>query len=167
MAIRLAQRHLGDRDQVDGLLDQAVAELGTAVAELRAIAHGLRPLDLDGGLGSAIRSLTTGLPLPVTLDLDVDEVPDDIATTAYYVASEALANVVKHAGAENVAVAVSRIEDRLHLRVHDDGRGGAQARPGSGLAGLVDRVAAAGGRLSVASPAPRGTVIEAVLPCER
>jgi signal transduction histidine kinase len=142
-----------------------VAELSTAVAELRAIARGLRPLDLDSGLGPAIRSLTTGLPIPVVLDLDDGEVPDDVATTAYYVASEALANVIKHAGAESVAVSVARQGGHVHVRISDDGCGGAQARPGSGLAGLVDRVAAAGGRLSVESG--RGTRVEAVLPCAR
>jgi len=167
MAIRLAQRRLeaGSDQDVDGLLDQAVAELGTAVAELRAIAQGLRPLDLDAGLGPAIRSLTTGLPIPVRLDVLDDPVPDEIATTAYYVASEALANVVKHADAAAVDIRVARAADTLVLRVSDDGRGGAAPRPGSGLAGLVDRVAAAGGRLSVAPALPMGTTVEAVLPC--
>jgi signal transduction histidine kinase len=166
MAVRLAQRHLGDPGfDVNGLLDQAVAELSTAVAELRAIARGLRPLDLDSGLGPAIRSLTTGLPIPVVLELSEEEVPDDVATTAYYVASEALANVIKHADAETVAVSVARQGGHVHVRISDDGRGGAQPRPGSGLAGLVDRVAAAGGRLSVESG--RGTRVEAVLPCAR
>jgi len=166
MAVRLAQRHLGDPGfDVNGLLDQAVAELSTAVAELRAIARGLRPLDLDSGLGPAIRSLTTGLPIPVVLELSEEEVPDDVATTAYYVASEALANVIKHADAETVAVSVARQGGHVHVRISDDGRGGAQPRPGSGLAGLVDRVAAAGGRLSVESG--HGTRVEAVLPCAR
>jgi signal transduction histidine kinase len=166
MAVRLAQRHLGDPGfDVNGLLDQAVAELSTAVAELRGIARGLRPLDLDSGLGPAIRSLTTGLPIPVVLELDEEEVPDDVATTAYYVASEALANVIKHADAETVAVSVARQGGHVHVRISDDGRGGAQPRPGSGLAGLLDRVAAAGGRLSVESG--HGTRVEAVLPCAR
>jgi signal transduction histidine kinase len=157
---------------VNGLLDQAVAELSTAVAELRAIARGLRPLDLDSGLGPAIRSLATGLPIPVALELGIDgadeeEVPDDVATTAYYVASEALANVIKHAGAESVAVSVARQDGHVHVRISDDGCGGAKARPGSGLAGLVDRVAAAGGHLSVGAEPGRGTLVEAVLPCAR
>ena len=94
------------------------------------------------------------LPIPVALELDEEEVPDDVATTAYYVASEALANVIKHADAETVAVSVARQGGHVHVRISDDGCGGAQPRPGSGLAGLVDRVAAAGGRLSVAG---RGT----------
>ncbi|MCF7551094.1 histidine kinase [Pseudonocardia sp. WMMC193] len=165
MAIRLAQRRLdsGADEDVQGLLDQAVAELSTAVAELRAIAQGLRPLDLDAGLGPAIRSLTTGLPIPVRLEVAEDAVPDEVATTAYYVASEALANVVKHADAEAVDIRVERHPEHVLVRVSDDGRGGAVARPGSGLAGLVDRVAAAGGRLSVGGSA--GTTVEAILPC--
>jgi signal transduction histidine kinase len=174
MSIRIAQRHLSDegagaRAEIDGLLDQAVAELGTAVAELRAIAQGLRPLDLDSGLGPAIRSLTTALPIPVRLDVLDEDVPDEVATTAYYVASEALANVVKHADAENIDVCVIRRDGHVVVRVSDDGRGGAVARPGSGLAGLVDRVAAAGGRFSVGqgvgTDTATGTMIEAVLPC--
>ena len=88
-----------------------------------------------------------------------------MATTAYYVASEAIANAVKHADADTVAVRVARAATGTsRCRISDDGRGGAQPRPGSGLAGLVDRVAAAGGRLpwSAAGAAP---VVEAVLPC--
>jgi signal transduction histidine kinase len=106
----------------------------------------------------------TSLPVRVHLDLSDDPVPDEIATTAYYVASEALANVVKHAGAERVEVELAHHDGRIRLRISDDGRGGAAVRPGSGLAGLADRVAAAGGRLAVGEPG-RGTVVEAVLPC--
>jgi signal transduction histidine kinase len=165
MAIRLAQRRLeaGSEQDVNGLLDQAVAELSTAVAELRAIAQGLRPLDLDAGLGPAIRSLTTSLPIPVHLAVPDEPVPDEVATTAYYVASEALANVVKHSEAETVDIRVERHPAHVLVRVSDDGRGGAVARPGSGLAGLVDRVAAAGGTFSVGGA--MGTTVEAVLPC--
>lgn len=169
MAIRLAQRHLDDTGDgavdVHGLLDQAVAELGTAVAELRAIAHGLRPSTLDSGLAPALRSLAATVPIAVHLDVCDQPVPDQIATTAYYVASEALANAVKHADAERIEVSVARHDGRLRVRISDDGRGGAQARPGSGLAGLVDRVAAAGGHLAVEDGSPRGTLVEAVLPC--
>jgi len=170
MALRLAQRHLGDRDgdgavDVDGLLDQAVAELGTAVAELRGIAHGLRPSSLDDGLDVALRTLAGSLSLPVTLEVEVGAVADDIATTAYYVVSEAVTNVVKHAEAKWIGLRVTGGVAQLDVRVSDDGRGGALVRPGSGLAGLADRVAAAGGALRVDSPAGRGTVIQAVLPC--
>ena len=170
MALRLAQRHLGDGEghggvDVDGLLDQAVAELGTAVAELRGIAHGLRPSSLDDGLDVALRTLAGSLSLPVTLEVAVDAVADDVATTAYYVVSEAVTNVVKHAEAKWIGLRVTGGAAQLDVQVSDDGRGGALARPGSGLAGLADRVAAAGGALRVDSPAGRGTVIQAVLPC--
>ncbi len=167
MALRLAQRHLGDGSvDVDGLLDQAVAELATAVAELRQVAHGLRPSALDDGLHPALSSLTRTLPLPVDLHIDsADAVPEDVATTAYYVVNEAVTNTVKHAQARRIGPQVVQDDGALHVRVEDDGRGGAWVRPGSGLAGLADRVAATGGSLLVHSPAGRGTVIEAVLPC--
>jgi signal transduction histidine kinase len=166
MALRLAQRHIHDGAvDVDGLLDQSVAELGTAVAELRQIAHGLRPSTLDGGLGAALIALTQSVPMTVDLDVPDDQLPDAVATTAYYVASEALTNAVKHAEARRLGVWVVRSNGVVRVRISDDGRGGTTLRAGSGLAGLNDRVAALGGSLTVASPAGRGTVVEAVLPC--
>jgi signal transduction histidine kinase len=166
MRLRLGQRHLDDgTTDVAGLLDASVAELGTAVAELRQIAHGLRPASLDDGLHAALSGMTRSLPLTVRLHLDPDTLPDDLATTAYYVACEALTNAAKHAGAGEVAVRVAREEATVRIRVEDDGCGGATVRPGSGLAGLTDRVAAAGGGLTLTSPRGRGTVLEAVLPC--
>lgn len=166
MALRLAQRHLDDGTvDVDGLLDQGVAELGTAVAELRQLAHGLRPSSLDDGLGPALAALTSGMPMPVELDVRAGALPDDVSTTAYYVASEAIANATKHAGAERIGLRVAQVNGGLRVEVADDGVGGASPSPGSGLAGLADRVAAAGGTLRVHSPAGAGTVVEAVLPC--
>ncbi|MFU8876287.1 sensor histidine kinase [Micromonospora sp. SL4-19] len=164
MALRLAQRHLPETD-VSGLLDQAVAELGTAVAELRQIAQGLRPSSLDEGLANALTMLVRGVPLSVTLDVCTEPVPEDLATTAYYVASEALTNVVKHATATAIHLRVSRADDRLTVTIRDDGVGGARMRPGGGLAGISDRVAAAGGALTVAGQPGDGTLVEAVLPC--
>jgi signal transduction histidine kinase len=166
MAIRLAQRHLDDATvDVNGLLDQSVAELGTAVAELRQIAHGLRPSSLDDGLCHALATLAGNIPMPVTLDMCADRLPDDVATTAYYVASEALANTVKHAQAATIGLSVVRTDGQVTVQIRDDGRGGARPRPGAGLAGLADRIAAAGGTLRLFSPDGHGTLIEAVLPC--
>jgi signal transduction histidine kinase len=164
MALRLAQRHAGSVD-VNEVFDQAVDELATAVRELRRIAHGLRPSSLDDGLGPALRRLATTVPLPVELDVCPEPLPDDIATTAYYVASEAVSNAIKHAGADSIAVRVARDAGRLQVSVRDDGRGGAAPHRGSGLAGLTDRVAAAGGALQVRTAPGRGTLVEAVLPC--
>ena len=165
MSLRLAQRHLHDEGfDVDGLLDQAMAQLGTAVAELRTIATGLRPPALDTGLGNAIRSLAATVPLPVELEICEDDVPDDVATTAYYLVSEGLANALKHAQAGRVSISLTRAGDGLCVEVSDDGIGGAH-HAGSGLSGLADRVAAASGELRVTSPRGAGTRLEAVLPC--
>ncbi|GAA0798124.1 sensor histidine kinase [Spirilliplanes yamanashiensis] len=167
MALRLGQRHL-DTTDVDALIDSAVAELGAAVAELRQIAHGLRPSSLDDGLANALTMLAGRVPAAVELelppDLRAEALPDVVTTTAYYVASEAVANAVKHARAASIGLRVERGADRLTVRIRDDGCGGALLRPGAGLAGLADRVAAAGGGLVLTSPAGRGTVVEAHLP---
>lgn len=163
MQLRLAQRHLGDGSvDVDRLLDAGVAELGTAVAELRQIAHGLRPSSLDDGLPAALSHLVRSVPMPVDMDVEDVRLPDPIATTAYYVASEAITNAVKHAEATRIVLQVVRRDDRLLVRVTDNGRGGARLGAGSGLR---DRVAALGGSLRVDSSEGLGTEVEAVLPC--
>ncbi|MEV8630954.1 ATP-binding protein [Streptosporangium sp. NPDC051023] len=167
MTLRLAQRHLGNGSvDVNGLLDQAVAELGTAVVELRELAHGLRPSSLDDGLGPALEALAIRSPVRLEWRLDGRRLPDDIATTAYFVASEAVTNAVKHADATEIDIVVGDDEDgALRVTVQDDGRGGADPGKGSGLSGLKDRVAALGGRLHITSAPDGGTTVEAVLPC--
>ncbi len=164
MQLRLAQRHLDDGTvDVDGLLDQSVAELGTAVAELRQIAHGLRPSSLDDGLPAALSNLVRSVPMTVDMDVDDGPLPDAVATTAYYVASEAITNAVKHAEATRIVLAgrpprrpAARPGHRRRLRRRPPRRCG----PACG-----DRVAALGGSLQVASPDGRGTEVEAALPC--
>jgi signal transduction histidine kinase len=167
--------HLADpAEEFDELIDDAVAELATAVDELRQIAQGLRPSSLDDGLGSALSTLTRRLvpgsrprmDLDIAADVRNAALPDDVATTAYYVASEAVTNTLKHAGAEQVRLEVNRVGNALHLRVVDDGSGGAIVRAGSGLAGLADRVNAVGGSLRVDSLPGAGTTVEAMLPCD-
>jgi signal transduction histidine kinase len=167
MALRVAQRHLDDSTiDVDGLLDEAVAQLGTAVAELREIAHGLRPGCLGEGLHPALSALAESSALPIDLEVEAARaIPDDIATTTYYVVSEAVANAVKHANARQIRLRVVQAGGRLSVRIADDGRGGATVRPGSGLSGLSDRVAAAGGTLEIHSAPSKGTTVEVLLPC--
>jgi signal transduction histidine kinase len=163
MAIRLAQRHIDDGTvDFNGLLEETVAELGTAVAELRQIAHGLRPSSLDDGLPTALARLVRSVPVAVEMDIHPGPLPDDVATTAYFLISEAVTNAVKHAEASRISLHVSRVNGTVRLRITDDGRGGATLSPESGLA---DRVAALGGSLDVTSPTGRGTVVEAALPC--
>jgi signal transduction histidine kinase len=166
MAMRVAQRRL-PRGTVDvhGLLDQGVAELTTALAELRQIAHGLRPSSLDDGLHSALSALTSAVPIPVYLDVPKAPIDDDLAITAYFVAAEAMTNAAKHARASAISVCVVHERAGVTVRIQDDGVGGALPRVGSGLVGLADRVSAAGGSLTMTSPEGSGTTIEAVLPC--
>jgi signal transduction histidine kinase len=181
MALRVAQRQLSTGEvDVAELLDQTVAELGTAVAELRQLAQGLRPSNLDEGLHPALASLAHRLPVSLVLDVTDEPLPDQVATTLYFLASEAITNAVKHANASRIDVRVVRCDGRVHLSVSDDGCGGAthgdfrQAGngvggsvrgSGSGLLGLSDRVATAGGQLALQSPRGGGTVIEVELPC--
>lgn len=166
MSLRLAQRHLADRAiDMHALIDQTVAELGTAVAELRQIAHGLRPSRLDDGLPNALQALSRGFPVPIQLEVAPVRIPDHVATTIYFVASEALANAVKYASASQIDVRVAECTEGVEVSVSDDGAGGAVIRHGSGLAGLRDRVAALGGSFTIDTAAGRGTTVHAVLPC--
>lgn len=171
MTLRLAQRHLGgDQQQLSGVLDAAVAELGTAVAELRQLAHGLRPSSLDAGLAAALEHLRNTAPVAVDLDLSRAEhpgapIPELVGTTAYFIASEAVANAAKHAQAHKVGIALVHDGSMISIGVTDDGVGGALVRAGGGLAGLLDRVSAQGGTLRVVSAAGHGTLVEARLPC--
>ncbi len=149
-----------------GELDATVAELSEAIEELRELAHGLDPAILrESGLGPAVRSLVERCPTPTTLELDLDRrLPRAVEAAAYFVVAEALANVTKHAAAKRVTVRVHETADLLNVEIEDDGRGGADAAGGSGLRGLADRVAAAGGRFDLGPVAGGGTRVAAELP---
>ena len=149
-----------------GELNATVDEVLVAIEELRELARGVRPAGLDDGLSPALRELASRSPLPIRVSATEERFEDRLETAAYFVASEALANVAKHAGASEVSVRAVRQNGSLVLSVRDDGRGGALPAAGSGLAGMSDRVAALGGTLSVDSPSGRGTVVTAELPCE-
>jgi len=161
MRLRSAQARLHPDDPTYADLDAAVAGLEATVAELRRLAHGIRPSGLDDGLGAAVRSLVAGCPLPV--EVSVPDVPmsDAVASTAYYVIAEAMANTLKHARAGAVRICVEPRDGRLAVEVVDDGVGGARAA--FGLSALQDRVAAHGGRVEVVSPAGAGTSVRALL----
>jgi signal transduction histidine kinase len=109
--------------------------------------------------------LVRASPIPIELNVTADLVHDTVATTAYYVAAEAVANALKHAQPRQVRVEVSQLDGMLCVSVADDGRGGALITSGSGLGGLADRVSAGGGTLRVRSEAGHGTTVEAMLPC--
>ncbi|MGN6199893.1 histidine kinase [Humibacter sp.] len=165
MQLRVLQRGAGADDPIAASLDEAVAQLGTAVAELRQLAHGVRPSALDDGLAAALSELERLSPQTIELDVRAGELPDAVATTAYFVVNEAVANALRHAEASSIRVVVRHENDELLVRVSDDGRGGAAVRTAGGLTGLSDRVSALGGRLSLHSSAETGTTVEASLPC--
>jgi PAS domain S-box-containing protein len=146
-----------------GEVEAAAGEARRAIAELRELAAGIHPAILtDRGLAAAVEELTALAPLPVALDVEERRFPADVEAAAYFVIAEALANVAKHAGASEAAVAVRAGAGALHVSVSDDGRGGADPARGSGLRGLADRVAALGGTLEVEGGA--GTTVRATLP---
>ncbi len=161
MRLRSAQRRLPPQDPAYQDLDAAVAALEATVAELRRLAHGIRPSGLDDGLETAVRSLVAGSPVPVEVSVAHVQVNDAVATTAYYVIAESITNALKHAQALAVRVTVAPDGERLAIEVADDGRGG--ARPAFGLSALHDRVAALGGSVDVVSPDGGGTSIRVVL----
>ena len=147
-------------------LDAAAVEVQGAIDELRELARGLDPAILrEAGLGPALESLAGRCPVPVHLDVAVTgRLPARVETAAYFVASEALANVAKHASASNATVHARILDDRLELAITDDGDGHADPA-GTGLRGLADRVAAVDGTFRVVAAQGGGTRVEASIPC--
>jgi signal transduction histidine kinase len=164
LALRHAQKELGSRS--DGPLDEAVTQIARAIEELRELARGVRPHQLDGGLAPALRELAARAPLPVDIEATGERFPEDVEAAAYFIASEGLTNAAKHASASGVRLRAERLNGHLVISVMDDGVGGAAASAGSGLRGLTDRVEAQGGTFRLESVDGRGTTIVAELPCE-
>ncbi|MFD6610673.1 histidine kinase [Micromonospora chalcea] len=134
---------------------------------LRGIVQGIRPQQLtELGLAGAVGELAARSVVPVTVRADLTRpVPDLVETTAWYVVSETLGNVARHAGAGRAQVRLTRDDRRLVVEVRDDGRGGADPARGTGLTGLADRVAAVDGRLLLSSPPGGPTLVRVELPC--
>ena len=129
-------------------------ELATGLEELREIARGLHPAILtDNGLAPALEALARRLPIEVDLDVPDERLAPQLEATTYYVVSEALTNVVKHAQAGFAHVAIRRDGAILRVGITDDGRGGADASKGTGIVGLRDRAEAAGGASPSSAPA--------------
>ncbi|WP_245899292.1 sensor histidine kinase [Nonomuraea indica] len=120
----------------------------------------------DRGLPAAVRDVAGRSPVPVDVDLPLAaRLPTGVEVTAYYVVSEALANVAKHSRATRATVSGRVRGGALLLEIHDDGRGGADPAGGTGLTGLADRLAVVGGRLSLSSPAGGPTRMRVEIPC--
>jgi signal transduction histidine kinase len=163
--LKLARRALAQGQQTaPALVDEALDHAKGANVELRELAHGILPAALtQGGLRAGLVALATRCAVPVEIDVPVGRLPTTVEATAYFVVSEALTNVAKHARARRATVAARVENGTLQVQVRDDGVGG--ARPdGSGLVGMADRLAALGGQLRIESPAAGGTLIEADFP---
>ncbi|MCQ8827555.1 sensor histidine kinase [Streptomyces malaysiensis] len=149
------------------VIDEAHREAKEAIEELSNLVRGLHPAVLDElGLDAALSGIAARAPLPVRLRVDVPErAAPTVEAVAYFVVSEALANIAKHARATRAGVGVVRAGDRPRVVVDDDGAGGADPARGSGLAGLAQRVGSVDGTFDISSPLGGPTVITVELPC--
>ena len=166
--LRLAESRVATGGEgVAEMLEDARAELTSALEELRELARGIHPAILtDRGLGPALQSLAARAPLPVALKHPELPLPPAVEATAYFVAAEALTNVIKYARASSASVEVAVTEELVTVTVGDDGVGGADPQAGSGLRGLADRLASLDGRLVVESSPGGGTQVRAEIPLE-
>ncbi len=167
LALRLARGELGQgASAVEELLSEAEDEIAQTLDELRSLARGIHPAVLtEEGLGPAVEALARRASLPVQVEaLPTSRFPSAVEAAAYFVASEALANVAKHASASGVTIAMRRMNDALVIDISDDGVGGADPASGTGLVGLRDRVEALNGSLRVESPPGQGTRLHAEIP---
>jgi signal transduction histidine kinase len=155
-------------DEIRGELSLLADGLGTAMDELREISHGIHPAILsEAGLGPALEALARRSAVPVELGLDLGpRLGEHVEAAGYYIASEAITNVAKHAQASVIGMRADSCDGALTLSISDDGIGGANPSRGSGLIGLKDRVEALGGTISVLSPPGHGTALHVQLPAD-
>jgi len=155
--------------QAHQVIAEAHEEAKATLAELRNLIRGLHPPVLeDRGLDAALSGVTARMPIPVRLTVDVPRrPPPTIEAVAYFVVSEGLTNITKHAQATQAEVFVQRAGDRLHIIVSDDGVGGADPARGTGLAGLAKRAESVDGTFEIASPPAGPTLLTVDLPCAR
>jgi signal transduction histidine kinase len=165
--LRLLERRLDGDAEARTRIDEARREISLSLDELRDVARGIHPAVVSGhGLAVALESLAARATVPVRLSIELDDrVGERVEVAAYYVVSESLANIGKHAHASSASIGVARADGRLIVEVVDDGVGGADSEGGSGLRGLADRVEALGGRLRVWTPRGGGTRVRAEMPC--
>jgi signal transduction histidine kinase len=167
LELGLVEEGLKGDDEARRRLDRARREIATSLEELRDVARGIHPAVVSGhGLEVALEQLAARGAVPVRLTVEVgSRLPERLEVAAFYLVSESLANVGKHANATSATVEVSRANGQVVVEVIDDGIGGADTELGSGLRGLADRVEALEGRLRVWSPKGGGTRVRAEIPC--
>jgi signal transduction histidine kinase len=160
------EKHLAGRSAGLSLLGEAKRELDESLRELRELARGIHPAVIsERGLAFSLEGVVSRASVPVELAVDLDErLPDAVELATYYLVSEALTNVAKHAHAQSARVEVTADNGRLIVEVSDDGVGGATPGVGTGLSGLEARVDALGGQLGVSSAQGDGTRVRAEIP---
>jgi len=165
----MARTQVNTAEEARQAIADAHEEAKSALAELRDLIRGLHPAVLeDRGLDAALSGVSARMPIPVRLSVDLPRRPAPvIEAVAYFVVSEGLANIVKHAQASQAEVVVSRAGDRLHIIVTDDGVGGANPARGTGLTGLSKRAASVDGTFEIDSPPGGPTLLTVDLPCAR
>jgi signal transduction histidine kinase len=159
---------LARRDNTEPVWDGLERELVETLQELRALAHGILPPALsDHGLEAAAQELAARSTIDVAIgSMPRGRLPERVEVAVYFIIAEALANVAKHAQASRATIHVSAADGRVRAAISDDGVGGASVERGSGLRGLVDRVEALDGQLTIISPRGAGTTLRAELPCD-
>jgi len=169
MNLGMAKADTTTFEQAHRAIADAHEEAKAALTELRNLVRGLHPPVLeDRGLDAALSGIAARMPIPVRLTVDVPRRPPAVVeAVAYFVVSEGLTNITKHAQASQAEVVVHRAGDRLHIIISDDGVGGADPADGSGLAGLAKRAASVDGTFEVTSPQGGPTLLTADLPCAR
>jgi len=167
LELSLLEQRLGGDPEATTRLDQARREIALSLEELRDVARGIHPAVLSGhGLEVALESIAAHASVPVRLTVELEErLQERLEVVAYYVVSESLVNIAKHARATRATVDVGREHGQMVVEVVDDGIGGADTERGSGLRGLADRVEALDGRLRVWTPHGGGTRVKAEIPC--
>jgi signal transduction histidine kinase len=165
----MARAQVTSAEEARQAIADAHEEAKSALAELRDLIRGLHPAVLeDRGLDAALSGVAARMPIPVRLTVDLPRRPAPvIEAVAYFVVSEGLANIVKHAQASQAEIVVSRAGDRLHIIVSDDGVGGADPARGTGLTGLAKRAASVDGTFEIVSPPNGPTLLTVDLPCAR
>ncbi|MDO4654085.1 sensor domain-containing protein [Actinomyces sp.] len=155
-----------DPAAASAIIQGAMEQTQQTLDELRQLSRGIAPpVLIDRGLAAAITEAATRSSVPVTVSTELPDLPDHVSQAAYFVVSEALANLNKHSGATAAGVDARVVDGALLVRISDNGLGGASTAKGHGLAGLVERLNGVDGRLFITSPAGGPTTLEARIPC--
>ena len=155
-----------DPAAASAIIQGAMEQTQQTLDELRQLSRGIAPpVLIDRGLAAAITEAATRSSVPVTVSTELPDLPDHVSQAAYFVVSEALANLNKHSGATAAGVDARVADGALLVRISDNGIGGASTAKGHGLAGLVERLNGVDGRLTITSPTGGPTTLEARIPC--